>query len=180
MPHLTISTPDAGAITYELENEVTTIGRTDENDLTIEDGSISSHHARITLQAGGGILLEDLESTNGTKVNGETITSISLNGGETITFGSVDVQYVADVASGGNGETQQAAEAPAQPDAEDYSAMPAEVSKRPEDFASEAPFPKRKKQSDPVGALAMVAGIVALAAFAGSLYLVFSMQPPLS
>jgi len=180
MPHLTISTPDAGAITYELENEVTSIGRTDENDLTIEDGSVSSSHARITLQPGGGILLEDLDSTNGTKVNGEPLTgSIPLNGGETILFGSVEVQYVADNASAEGGESQSA-EAAAQPDAEEYSAVPAEVSKRPEDFASEAPFPKRKKQSDPIGTLAMVAGIVAFAAFAGSLYLVFAMQSPLS
>lgn len=180
MPHLTISTPDAGAITYELENEVTTIGRTDENDLTIEDGSVSSHHARITLQPDGGMLLEDLDSTNGTKVNGESVSAIPLSGGETITFGSVDVQYVVDSASAGSGESQPPADSPAQPDAEDSGAMPAEVSKRPEDFASEAPFPKQNKKSDPAGVLAMVGGMVALLAFAGSLYLVFSMQSPFS
>ncbi len=177
MPHLTISTPDAGTITYELENEVTTIGRIEENDLTIEDGSVSSHHARLTLQADG-VLLEDLESTNGTKVNDAPITSIKLTGGEHILFGSIEVDFVADAPEPATA-AMGAAQSPGEPAAiEPYTAMPAEVSRRPADFASEAPFPKRKNKTDPLQLAALAAGVVALLAFAGSMFLVTQMSRP--
>lgn len=175
MPHLKISTPDAGIITFDLENEVTTIGRIDENDLTIEDNSISSYHAKLTLVEEG-VAVEDLGSTNGTKLNGEPITTATISGGETITFGSIDVEFVADAPAEA---VTGSSEAPAQPDSEDYTAVPAEVSKRPDDFVSEAPFPKKKKESDPLQTAALAAGIVALLAFGGSLALVLSMTAPL-
>ncbi|MEM7158124.1 MAG: ATPase, T2SS/T4P/T4SS family [Myxococcota bacterium] len=49
-----------------------TVGRTNANDLMIAEPGVSSHHARI-LFTGDGVTIIDLESTNGTFVNGERI-----------------------------------------------------------------------------------------------------------
>jgi len=178
MPLLRISTPDAGVITYDLENEVTTIGRNPENDLSIEDGSISSNHARISITPDG-TLLEDLGSTNGTKVNGAKIDSIVLLDGESIVFGSVEVEYLGDAVA----ETttpQKASESNATGPAEEAVSRPADLSRKPVDFASESPFPKRSRAADPLGMGAIAAGIVAILAMAGAIALVLSMQPPIS
>ncbi|MGN6184618.1 MAG: FHA domain-containing protein [Thermoanaerobaculia bacterium] len=49
-----------------------TIGRGPDNSITIADGSVSSHHARI-LRTQQGFAVEDLQSRNGTFVNGERV-----------------------------------------------------------------------------------------------------------
>jgi len=48
-----------------------TIGRKPDNDVIIDNMAVSSHHARIIMQ-GRTYMIEDLQSTNGTKVNGES------------------------------------------------------------------------------------------------------------
>jgi pSer/pThr/pTyr-binding forkhead associated (FHA) protein len=48
------------------------IGRAPDAELVLEDRQVSRHHARIT-PAGAGALLEDLESSNGTFVNGHEL-----------------------------------------------------------------------------------------------------------
>ncbi|MEX1366591.1 MAG: FHA domain-containing protein, partial [Nannocystaceae bacterium] len=53
------------------------IGRTTANDLVISEPGVSSHHARV-LSTGDGVTLIDLESTNGTFVNGERIRGPAL------------------------------------------------------------------------------------------------------
>ncbi len=45
------------------------IGKADDNDYVVDDPHVSRHHARITRVEDGGLLLEDLGSTNGTFVN---------------------------------------------------------------------------------------------------------------
>ncbi|MCB9714643.1 MAG: Flp pilus assembly complex ATPase component TadA [Myxococcales bacterium] len=54
-----------------------TVGRTTANDLVIAEPGVSSHHARI-LFTGDGVTLIDLESTNGTFVNGDRIRGPAL------------------------------------------------------------------------------------------------------
>lgn len=59
---------------FPLEGEARswTLGRSSQNDVAIPDGSLSRHHARITLKEGVPYL-EDLGSLNGTSINGERI-----------------------------------------------------------------------------------------------------------
>lgn len=54
-----------------------TIGRGDGCDVTIGEGSISRHHARMTRRKDDGLLIEDLSSRNGTFVNGVAVRSRS-------------------------------------------------------------------------------------------------------
>src|SRR5207245_10480473 len=72
MPKLVIS-----GITHELVEDLITIGRAPDNMIVIADPSISSHHAQLQL-AGDTYRLKDLDSTNGTRVNGVPATETAL------------------------------------------------------------------------------------------------------
>ena len=63
-----------------------TIGRLPDNTIVIDNSAVSSHHARIARE-GPQFVVEDLESTNGTFVNGEKITKRALRHGDTILVG---------------------------------------------------------------------------------------------
>ena len=65
---------------------MTTIGRSPENDLVVDDPSTSSKHAKLE-HSTNGLLLTDLNSTNGTFVNGERISSSTVAEGDLIVFG---------------------------------------------------------------------------------------------
>jgi len=71
-------TPDgAPDSVWPLLDEESSIGRLPSNAISISDGSVSSKHARIVRTAEG-FVLEDLQSRNGTFVNGERITEKRL------------------------------------------------------------------------------------------------------
>lgn len=71
------------------------IGRDPETDLTVADDFVSSHHARVSPAPFGGVL-EDLESTNGTTLNGRRVAGRTRVGpGDVIGIGSVRVKVVA-------------------------------------------------------------------------------------
>ena len=61
---------------YELSSEETMIGRNPTTDITLLDDGISREHALILVDPEDGIyVIEDLQSTNGTKVNGKRVRS---------------------------------------------------------------------------------------------------------
>jgi hypothetical protein len=59
---------------FDLTKEVTMLGRDVTNDIPLGDAEISRQHARLT-RTPGGMVLEDLGSTNGTFVNGDRLAS---------------------------------------------------------------------------------------------------------
>lgn len=70
------------------------IGRGRENDVTLDDSFLSADHARLSWN-GKGWVLEDLGSTNGTRVNGKQIKrATALKPGDTVEFGRVRVKLV--------------------------------------------------------------------------------------
>ena len=83
----------------ELAQGGTTIGRNAENMIVLADGSVSSRHAEIVVGVGKAIL-RDLNSSNGTIVNGAPITEIALTVGDEIVFGSVVCRVDASTPSG--------------------------------------------------------------------------------
>jgi pSer/pThr/pTyr-binding forkhead associated (FHA) protein len=77
--------------TYELKVEKTTVGRVPDNAFEIAEASISSHHAEIILK-GNEVLVRDLDSTNGTFINGERITEAVLKPGQILRLGVVEMR----------------------------------------------------------------------------------------
>jgi hypothetical protein len=77
---------DAGKV-FILSNYPLTVGRRDLNDIVLKDPSISRRHAQFEY-VGGTYILTDLNSTNGTYINGVRITQRALEPGDEITFGT--------------------------------------------------------------------------------------------
>ena len=77
--------------TYELKVDRTTVGRVSDNAFEIPEASVSSHHAEILLR-GNDVVIRDLDSTNGTFINGEKITEAVLKPGQTLRFGTVEMR----------------------------------------------------------------------------------------
>ena len=75
----------------------TTIGRDNENDIVLIGPTVSRHHAML-LRDAAGMLLVDLESTNGTCVNGAPVQPdepVRLADGDVIWLGQVETRYAA-------------------------------------------------------------------------------------
>ena len=71
------------------------IGRGSYNDLQIKHLSVSRQHARI-VNEGDKLIVEDLNSQNGTLLNGHAIKRAELKDGDTLTFGKVDFRVVSE------------------------------------------------------------------------------------
>lgn len=91
---------------YELEKERYTIGRLSDNDIHIDNMAVSGHHALI-LNILKDSFLEDLNSTNGTYVNGKLIKKHALQESDVITIGRHQLKYVSDRAKEGEDEFER-------------------------------------------------------------------------
>src|SRR5438445_3608357 len=91
MAHLTINPNNANAWVVILKEGENTFGRADDNDVRVEEGGVSSHHCRVILDQGV-VTIIDLNSTNGTSVNGARITQAVWNPGQIIHLGNLPVR----------------------------------------------------------------------------------------
>ncbi|MGD0411540.1 MAG: FHA domain-containing protein [Verrucomicrobiota bacterium] len=92
MPRLVILSEGLTGRAHELKVEKTTIGRVDDNTFPIGEASVSSHHCEILLR-GSEIVLRDLNSTNGTFINGQQLTGEAvLKPGQIIRLGQVEMR----------------------------------------------------------------------------------------
>ncbi|MDQ7005143.1 MAG: FHA domain-containing protein [Ghiorsea sp.] len=78
---------------YDLNQEETTVGRQDDNNIHVDNLAVSSRHARI-LKIGNKVILEDLGSTNGTQVNGKDAVKSVLHHGDVITVGKHTLTFL--------------------------------------------------------------------------------------
>ncbi|MGB3633357.1 MAG: DUF3662 and FHA domain-containing protein [Rubrobacteraceae bacterium] len=70
-----------------------TIGRSESNEVTIEDPNVSRKHAQIS-RADKGFVVEDLGSTNGTLLGGAPIDRERIEDGDELTFGQRSVRFI--------------------------------------------------------------------------------------
>src|ERR1700690_3243023 len=71
------------------------LGRVEDNDFQISDDSVSSHHCQIELKDGV-ITVWDLDSTNGTFIDGQPIQQAVLRPGQVLSLGTVPMACEAD------------------------------------------------------------------------------------
>lgn len=83
---------DAKGQVFELIDGETTVGRHEGNKIMLGDASVSSFHCCI-IKDGGKYTLRDLDSTNGTRVNGQPITVRRLEPGVIIRIGAVELMF---------------------------------------------------------------------------------------
>jgi len=79
----------------ELKVDKTTIGRSDDNVFQIADPSVSSHHCEVLLR-GGEVSVRDLNSTNGSYINGAEITESVIKPGQILRLGQVEMRLETD------------------------------------------------------------------------------------
>ena len=162
MPKLIVQLPGGTEVSHELSEDVITLGRLSDNLVQIDDASVSSHHAELTL-VGTEYLLKDLDSTNGTRVNGRTFTEGMLSDRDRVQFGKIDARYA----------SEHASDAKPLPEPEHLAVEAAASSARPEDFSNASPFKTKMKKKDPTAAAILAFAGIAVAAFIGAVVSIY-------
>ena len=99
MARLVLSLDGQTLAEYNMSKERYTIGRLPDNDIRIDNAAVSGHHALI-INILNDSFLEDLNSTNGTYVNGKIIKKHALQQGDVITVGHHALRFI-------DGETEE-------------------------------------------------------------------------
>src|SRR6201996_2202152 len=95
MARLILSLDSQVMAEYNMNKERYTIGRLPDNDIRIDNGAVSGHHSLI-INILNDSFLEDLNSTNGTYVNGKLIKKHALQHGDIITVGHHQLRFAED------------------------------------------------------------------------------------
>lgn len=96
MPKVIVLLDDVAVKEVQLVKEKTTIGRRPYNDIVIDNLAVSGEHAIVQMVAGG-VFLEDLNSTNGTYLNGTQIKKQKLQNGDTFEIGKCKIKFLNDL-----------------------------------------------------------------------------------
>ena len=93
MARLILSLQGQSLAEYNMGKERYTIGRLPDNDVRIDNPAVSGHHALI-INILNDSFLEDLNSTNGTYVNGKLIKKHALQHGDVVTVGHHQLRFI--------------------------------------------------------------------------------------
>ncbi|QXL83993.1 FHA domain-containing protein [Comamonas sp. NLF-1-9] len=113
MPSLVFLLDAAVVNEIELVKPRTTLGRRPNNDIVIDNLTVSGEHAVLHMQ-GHAVEVEDLQSTNGTFVNGQPVERQLLRDGDQVIIGNYEVRF-ADARQRFASTPQPAMAAPAAP-----------------------------------------------------------------
>jgi predicted component of type VI protein secretion system len=80
---------------FDLRGGLNTVGRNPTNDVVIHEASVSAFHAEISLDERG-VIVRDLQSTNGTFIDDEPITEQEIRSGQVVQFGTVALRLEID------------------------------------------------------------------------------------
>jgi pSer/pThr/pTyr-binding forkhead associated (FHA) protein len=98
MPKMIVSIDGVVIKEVQLTKDRTTLGRRPYNDIVIDNLAVSGEHA-VMQMSGNDVFLEDLNSTNGTYVNGKAIKKQQLQSGDTVEIGKYKIKFVHDGAA---------------------------------------------------------------------------------
>jgi pSer/pThr/pTyr-binding forkhead associated (FHA) protein len=150
MSKLVVLTEGFTGRSCEIKGEKITIGRVEDNTFPIPEPSVSSHHCEIAVK-GGEVLVKDLNSTNGTYINGETVTEGTLKPGQILRLGQVEIR----LESGAAPEKKKLDQTIVLPQGVNRSDL--EKGARAVAFGKDSPFAKK---SNKVGLYFIVAAVV--------------------
>src|ERR1700676_4078647 len=102
MARLMLSLDGSILAEYNMNKERYTIGRLPDNDIRIDNPAVSGHHSLI-INILNDSFLEDLNSTNGTYVNGKLIKKHAMQHGDVITVGHHQLRFI----DGQDNDTEQ-------------------------------------------------------------------------
>jgi pSer/pThr/pTyr-binding forkhead associated (FHA) protein len=97
MPKMIVSIDGVVIKEVQLTKDRTTLGRRPYNDIVIDNLAVSGEHAVLQL-SGTEVHLEDLNSTNGTYVNGKAVKKQLLQNNDTVEIGKYKIKYIGEVA----------------------------------------------------------------------------------
>jgi S1-C subfamily serine protease/pSer/pThr/pTyr-binding forkhead associated (FHA) protein len=97
--------PVAGGRAFALDaGRAVVVGRGRQCEVVVDDDTVSSAHARLELNAQGHLVtIADLQSSNGTYVNGKRITNAQAQTGDAVRFGSAEFKLITGTGSAANG-----------------------------------------------------------------------------
>ena len=99
MPKMIVSIDGVVIKEVQLTKDKTTLGRRPYNDIVIDNLAVSGEHAVLQM-VGDEVYLEDLDSTNGTYVNGKATKKQLLRHGDTVEVGKYKIKFLADAVEG--------------------------------------------------------------------------------
>src|SRR3954470_15228661 len=93
MPYLAFNLNNGNEFIFDLVEERLSLGRNSRNEIVIENTFISSFHAELLRQEDGNYELIDLNSANGTYVNGKRAERAVLKPEDRVRFGQLEARY---------------------------------------------------------------------------------------
>jgi len=135
MPRLVAQSPEFEGKSFDLKGPEITLGRVDDNKVQVEHASVSGHHAVLKLE-GMDYIIRDLDSTNGTRINGEKITQQKLRRNDIVRLGNIELLYDSEHAPPGQ---------PMPSPSERVNLAECATRGRPADFVNASPIVKRIK-----------------------------------
>ncbi|HQU16487.1 MAG: hypothetical protein B7Z66_05135 [Chromatiales bacterium 21-64-14] len=102
MPKLVHSLEGTAIREYEIVSGTLRVGRGPENEIRIDDPTVSTRHALLTVRPSPymeslcDVVVEDLGSTNGTQVNGKPATRHLLKHGDVLRVGAQELRFVSE------------------------------------------------------------------------------------
>lgn len=100
MPKMIVSIDGVVIKEVQLTKDRTSLGRRPYNDIVIDNLAVSGEHAVLQM-SGSEVYLEDLNSTNGTYVNGKAVKKLLLQNSDTVEIGKYKIKYVNEAAAAG-------------------------------------------------------------------------------
>jgi hypothetical protein len=188
MPRIQLTTPEGVTHEFEITAERSRIGRAEDNDIVIPDGSVSSYHGEITLTESG-IHIQDRGSTNGTHVGGQRVEEADIPWGGPFMLGNCKSVLVGD---GGEAEPEASNEALEEaPGAEQTSyeepvetpihssagsgAVISGLGATPCPSSMRRGFGPKAKEKDSVRSMLMFLGVLALLACGGAAFMIMNL-----
>ena len=135
MPRLVAQSPEFEGKVFDLTGPELSVGRLPDNQIQVEHASVSGHHGVLKLD-GQDYRIKDLDSTNGTRVNGERVGEQKLRRNDLLRLGNIELLYDSEHAPPGQ---------PMPNPSERVNLAECSTTGRPGNFVNASPVPKKSK-----------------------------------